>query len=327
MPLISIIIPVFNGEKTIRETIDSVLEQTFTDFELIIINDGSKDQTLRVISSFKDDRITVYSYPNANQAVSRNRGLSHASGEFIAFLDADDLWTPDKLKTQLEALWDNPQAVLVYSWNNLINESGQFLRRGCFVNAVGNVYRKLLLTNFLENGSNPLIRRQALREVGGFEATLTPAEDWDMYLRLAAHYPFVVIPSPQVLYRVSSQSASTHVSKMEAACLKVIERALKEAPESMQYLRPLSLGNLYKTLVYKSLEGFPTRHRSCMAIRYLRLAVWNDPSLLRAGIFLKTVFRILSTMLLPHHQARMFLNRFRNILDTTTIFGYLQLEP
>ena len=91
MPLISVIIPVYNGEITIKETIDSVLTQTFLDFELIVINDGSQDLTLKIVSSILDPRLKVFSYPNAGLAATRNRGISHASGEYISFIDADDL--------------------------------------------------------------------------------------------------------------------------------------------------------------------------------------------------------------------------------------------
>ncbi|NES72852.1 MAG: glycosyltransferase family 2 protein, partial [Okeania sp. SIO2D1] len=110
MTLISVIIPVYNGEKTIRDTINSVLKQSFADFELIIINDGSTDSTLEVINSFQDHRLKVFSYPNAGQGASRNRGIELAKGEYISFIDADDMWTSDKLEKQLQALQDNPQA-------------------------------------------------------------------------------------------------------------------------------------------------------------------------------------------------------------------------
>ncbi|MGA9380619.1 MAG: glycosyltransferase family A protein, partial [Phormidium sp.] len=126
MPLISVIIPAFNSEKTIRETIESVLHQTFSDFELIVINDGSTDAILEIVTSIKDPRIKVFSYPNTGVAASRNRGFSHSCGEFIAFLDADDLWTADKLEAQLKALQENPQAAVAYSWMDNIDESGKF---------------------------------------------------------------------------------------------------------------------------------------------------------------------------------------------------------
>jgi glycosyltransferase involved in cell wall biosynthesis len=113
MPLISVVIPVYNGEKTIQETIKSVLNQTFQSLELIIVNDGSNDETLKVISIIKDPRIKVFSYPNAGLSASRNRGLAHATGEYISFIDADDLWTPDKLEAQLKVLQENPKRLLL----------------------------------------------------------------------------------------------------------------------------------------------------------------------------------------------------------------------
>src|SRR5919199_2876382 len=236
MPLISVIIPVYNGEKTIRETLESLLNQTFTDFEVLVINDGSQDATLDIVSSIKDPRFKVFSYPNAGPSASRNRGVAMASGEYISFLDADDLWTPDKLEAQLKALQTHPEAALAYSWTDFINESNQFLRRGSYINVTGDVYKHLLLTDFLENGSNPLVRKKALEEVGEFDESLTHGEDWDMWLRLAVHYPFVAVPSPQILYRVYAHSSSFNISKLEAGCLQVINRAFAQAPETLQPL-------------------------------------------------------------------------------------------
>ncbi|WP_329607065.1 glycosyltransferase family A protein [Planktothrix agardhii] len=103
MPLISVIIPAYNAEKTIQETIYSVLKQTWQDFELIVINDGSQDATLEVLSSIQDPRLRILSYSNAGLASSRNRGITEATGEYISFMDADDLWTPDKLEAQFQA--------------------------------------------------------------------------------------------------------------------------------------------------------------------------------------------------------------------------------
>jgi glycosyltransferase involved in cell wall biosynthesis len=102
MPTISVIIPVYNGEKTIKQTVESVLNQTFRDFELLIINDGSQDATLEIIQAINDERIQVFSYQNSGVSASRNRALTKAKGEFISFIDADDLWTPNKLELQLK---------------------------------------------------------------------------------------------------------------------------------------------------------------------------------------------------------------------------------
>ena len=237
MPLISVIIPVYNAEATIKETIDSVLNQTFTDLELLVINDGSKDSSLSIISNIKDSRLKVFSYKNAGVAISRNRGIKKAGGKFIAFLDADDLWTSDKLEAQLKALQSNPKAAVAYSWVDYINEFGEFLHNGNHTTINGNAYKQLLVENVLENGSNPLIRRDALIKVGGFNQSLTPAEDWDMWLRLASQYDFVTVPDAYVLYRMSFSSVSTNVVEMEKACLKFIEKSFNSAPKSLQYLK------------------------------------------------------------------------------------------
>ena len=104
MPLISVIIPVYNGETTIQATIDSVLQQTFPDFELIVINDASTDETLAKVGQYTDTRLRFFTCSHQGASASRNQGLNYSIGEYIAFLDADDLWTPDKLEAQFRAL-------------------------------------------------------------------------------------------------------------------------------------------------------------------------------------------------------------------------------
>ena len=104
MPRVSVVIPTFNAESTITETVESVLSQSFTDFELLVINDGSTDDTLSQLAEIKDSRLRILSFPNGGVAASRNRGIEHSTGAYIAFLDADDIWARDKLKEQLMAL-------------------------------------------------------------------------------------------------------------------------------------------------------------------------------------------------------------------------------
>ncbi|BAY97878.1 glycosyl transferase family protein [Tolypothrix tenuis PCC 7101] len=322
---ISVIIPVYNSENTIAQTINSVLQQTFTNFELIVINDGSLDSTLEIISKINDDRLKIFSFDNAGANVSRNRGLKYAVGEFVSFLDADDLWTPDKLESQFQALQANPQAAVAYSWTNCIDEKSQFLRRGTYISATGNVYANLLLLNFLENGSNPLIRRDALNIVGGFDESLNAAQDWDIYLRLAAHYAFVAVPSPQILYRISSNSMSTNVLKLEAASLTVIERAFKKAPQSIQYSKKHSLANLYKYLLFKTLEGLPERKRTLTALRFFGKAIINDMYLLKSPTLIKVLLNIISTAMLPRNLALFLFYKFPKIFNIVTILGYMKL--
>ncbi len=281
MSLISVVIPAFNGEKTIEATIQSVLQQTYSNFEIIVINDGSEDRTLELIKQINDSRLKVFSYTNAGLAASRNRGIKNAKGEFIAFLDADDLWTKDKLEKQLEALQNNPQAAVAYSWTDYIDEADNFLYPGCHIIANKNIYEQLLVKNILENGSNPLIRSSALVEIGGFDESLSKAEDWDLYLRLAAKYQFITVPSPQILYRLSANSMSASVWEQETQCLVVIERAFNQAPETLQHLRKNTLARLYEYLMFRILASKPTRQQFFQAAQYFWQMVRYDPSVLR----------------------------------------------
>ncbi len=308
MPIISVIIPVYNGQKTIKETIESVLNQTFTDFEIIVINDGSQDATLAIVNSINDSRIKVFAFPNAGVSASRNRGLDKAQGEFVAFLDADDLWTKDKLKEQLKALQANPQAALAYSWTNWIDEFGQFLRPGGHITVNGKAYDKLLVRDFIESGSNPLIRKQALDKVGVFDGSITHGEDWEMWLRIAVCYEFVAVQSPQILYRISPKSASFDILKMEVGSLQIIERFFAQAPE-LAHLKRKTLASRYKYLTFKALEGNLEPKNGLMAARFLVETLKNDLSLLgQTKLMLIVLIKIAIAILLPPQMNLKLLN-------------------
>ncbi|MHC5615217.1 MAG: glycosyltransferase [Nostoc sp.] len=308
MSHISVIIPSYNSEKTIKKTIESVLNQTFSDLELIVINDGSKDSTLEIISNFKDSRIKVFSFENSGGNISRNRGLKYAVGKFVSFLDADDIWTADKLASQLQALQKNLGAKVAYSWTDYIDENGEILLSGTHITVNGNVYEKLLVSNFLENGSNPLIYREALIELGGFDESLNAAQDWDMWLRLASKFDFVCVPSVQILYRMSSNSVSSNLVRQEKSCLQVLKRAYKERPSlrdapSLSTLKNswnLSLANLYKYLTCKALQKPFNRQRGLAAARFMCKYFLNDPSRLQnINLTLKLLLKIIIILTLP----------------------------
>lgn len=245
MPTISIIIPAYNAEKTLLETINSVQKQTFSDFELIVINDGSTDRTLEILQSVEYERLQVFSYENGGLPTARNRGIGRSIGEFIAFLDADDLWAPDKLELQLAALQAHPKAGLAYSWTYNMSETGELLYP-VEPSFSGRVYANLLLWNFLSNGSNPLIRKRAIDSIGKFCPELKSAEDWDYWLRLAVNWDFVLVPKHQVFYRRSASSMSSKLNTMKQESLLTLERAFESAPLALQYLKNQSLSNIYQ---------------------------------------------------------------------------------
>lgn len=319
MPTISVVIPVYNGAKTILETVNSVLNQTFADLEVIVVDDGSQDETIEVLSKILDSRLQVIQGAHAGANAARNRGLHHSSGEFVSFLDADDLWTPNKLEAQLQALRSHPEAAVAYSWTDRIDEQGNYLRRGGYLSVSGNVLAEMLIVNLIESGSNPLILREAAIAVGGFDESLAACQDWDMWLRLALHYQFVAVSEVQVLYRLSTNSISANVLTLEAACRKVIDRAFAQAPESLQHLKKYSLGNIYKYLTFKAFECYPDRLKSLAAARFLGYVLINDPAVRRTEVVRKVMRNIRITLLLPKQQAWAILSRHQEDTDLTQL--------
>jgi glycosyltransferase involved in cell wall biosynthesis len=339
MPKISVIIPVYNGAKTIKKTIQSVLDQTFQDLELIIIDDGSTDQTLPVIEEISDSKIKIYSYPNAGVSNARNQGINHAQGEYISFIDADDLWTPDKLELQYQALVNHPSAKVAYSWMDWIDEDDRFLRPAARMSLEGNIYANLLIIDFIGCGSNPLILKDSLLEVGGFDPHLRGGEDWDLWIRLAARYGFVCVRSPQILYRQVATSVSKDISLMEKDCLRVIAKSFQTAPINLQHLKSYALGNLYKGMLYRSLldnlpdnlpDGLsetPDRSKIFIVLKYFYQSIRNDPSFLKAKVVGKIVLRLLLIFLFPRQVQRAILNKFRCLRNVDAIHGYMQISP
>lgn len=254
MPIVSVIIPAYNAEKTILATLESVQKQTFSDIEVIVIDDGSTDRTVELTDTVQDSRVKVFSYQNSGVSVARNRGIECAIGDFITFIDADDLWTSDKLQLQLEALQKNPDAGVSYSWTTFIDEKGNVLYKQEPVFHEGNVYLQLLVENFILNGSNVLIRRQFVESVGGFQALLKYAEDWEFYIRLSTLCTFVLVPKHQVIYLRSSHSATSKVDVMEKEIVSQVTKVFQTLPLELQPLKNRSLAYAYRYFAQQHLS-------------------------------------------------------------------------
>ncbi|MBT9315559.1 glycosyltransferase family 2 protein [Leptothoe spongobia] len=283
MPIISVIIPAYNSEKTIQESIDSVLTQTFSDFELIIVNDGSTDKTLELVEGIKDPRLRILSFENAGAAATRNRGIAKAKGDFIAFLDADDIWTTGKLADQLAAFKHEPSAGLVYSWSDYINFSGDFLcvgKRVITSESIEDTYAKLLVSNFLENGSTPLIRIDILKEVGCFDESLESSQDLDLYLKIAAKYRFVTVPKVQVKYRVTPGSITSKTAENEKKQVEFINKIFAQAPGKYKHLKRQRLSGFYRYLMLRTVEEEVSLKNRLRGLKYLILFVLYRPLIL-----------------------------------------------
>jgi glycosyltransferase involved in cell wall biosynthesis len=246
-PTISVVIPTYNATATVLETIASVQAQTYQNIEILVINDGSTDDLLSCLApTITDARVQIHSYPNGGLPVARNRGIARSTGEYIAFIDADDLWTPDKLARQLQALEANPRAGLAYSWTYFMEADGQRYHTDRPIWFEGDVLKDLLLWNFLCHGSNPLVRRSVIEAVGEFDPSLPSAEDWDYWLRIAAQWEFALVPEPQIYYRQSAGAMSAKVEVMEQAQLEVLDRAFKRAPAALQTYRRQGKAKIYQ---------------------------------------------------------------------------------
>lgn len=326
-PTVSVVIPAYNAERTIAETVNSVLTQTFIDFELIIINDGSTDNTLDVLEQFKDPRIKVFSFENSGPQKSRNRGIKKAQGTFISFIDADDLWKADKLQQQLETLQRNSSASVVYSWCDVIDEQSNFLRRGGYLIRRGDVFVDLLLINFGENGSNFMAYLDAVKAINGFDETIVAGQDRDILLSLASQYEFEVVPKVQVLYRksTSKKSWSSSIDRTRTGIEQVINKHSSGKLELAIY-RQQGLSNSYKHMLFECLNNHPSQRKGFYALNLLRMIIANDQKFLIKKVFVKTLARTLITIALPPKVSSTIIDWWPQLFDITSIYGYLNID-
>ncbi|UBF25208.1 glycosyltransferase family 2 protein [Kovacikia minuta CCNUW1] len=238
-PKVSIIIPAYNAMRYLPETIDSVLAQTFSNFEVLVVDDGSTDAIAEWVLQQTDGRLKLMYQKNQGQAAARNTGIAEAKGEYIAFLDADDLWEASKLEKQVAYLDNHPTVGLVYTWIALADQAGNPTGRIVSSDAAGDVWEEIVEFNMVGCGSTPVIRRHCFDVVGYFVPALSPSEDWDMWIRIAVQFPFGVIREPLVLYRQHPESSSSQCQLMLETSSAVIERAFADAkPEWVDLKSP-----------------------------------------------------------------------------------------
>ena len=276
-PLVSVIMPVHNGETTVGEAVASVLAQTYNALEVIVVDNGSTDCTCDVLAGFHDHRLQISSCPRSGPSASRNLGLSRAAGELVAFIDADDIWLPAKLSAQLEALRAAPEAAVAYCWTDYVDPAGDFVCPDSRPTFHGDVHAALLAHNFIDSGSNIVVRREPLLEAGGFDESLAVVEDWDLYIRLAARYRFACVPTALVHYRQSPTSLTNRISLMEECFLRVVERSFAAAPEELQHLKPHSMSTFYHYLAGKATYDCPSRDNGLAALRFFVHAARHRP--------------------------------------------------
>jgi glycosyltransferase involved in cell wall biosynthesis len=254
MPKVSVIIPSYNAMSYLPKTLESVLNQTFRDFEVLIINDGSLDNIVQWASELVDDRVKLISQKNQGLAGARNTGVAHAKGEYIAFLDADDLWEPTKLEKQIRRLDDDPTVGVVHTWTFLVDPESRRTGKILTSHAEGNVWQQIVENNPIVV-SSVMVRSSCLEDIGEFDRELRYCEDVDMWLRLASRYSFAVVKEPLTSYRLHPGTLSTHCQGVLESNRIVIERAFQSVPTELLYLRNRAYGKQNLYLAWRSLNN------------------------------------------------------------------------
>jgi glycosyltransferase involved in cell wall biosynthesis len=244
-PTVSVIIPVYNVEAFIADTLDSVLRQTFQDFEVIVVDDESPDGSVELVKQFQDPRIRLIHQKNRGLAGARNAGIRVAKGQFLAFLDSDDMWRPEKLEKHIQHLKASPDVGVSYSRSEFMDEQSRPLGTYIMSRLRNITAQELLLTNPVGNGSAPVIRREVLdeiayppvvhgqRELWYFDETFRRAEDIECWARIAlqTRWKFEGLPEPLTWYRVNTRSLSGNFGQQHEAMLAVLQKISQYAPD------------------------------------------------------------------------------------------------
>ncbi len=226
IPTVSVIIPTFNRGWVIREAIDSVLNQTFGSFELIVVDDGSTDNTLDILAEYKD-RITLIKQRNRGVSAARNRGMDAASGRFIAFLDSDDLWLPQKLNCQMEFFDSNPDALICQTEETWIRD-GVRVNPGKRHRKVSGMIFEPSLHLCLVSPSAVMIKRSLFEEVGLFDESLPACEDYDMWLRVGYKHPIFLIDTPLIIKRGGHADQLSKNPALDKYRIKALKKILDQ---------------------------------------------------------------------------------------------------
>ena len=213
---VSIIIPTYRRPVFLRQAIESVLSQTFQEFELIVVDDCSGDTTGEVVKSFKDKRIRLIQHrTNKGGSASRNTGIQNAKGRYIAFLDDDDEWLPEKLKLQVKLLDNSPSEVgVVYTgYNQEVIETGEIISQK-WATKTGQLFSALQNKNWVGTTSSVLLRKECFETVGLFDKNLASLQDFDLWIRISRKYEFAAINMPLVVYHVHNKRISTNIKAL-----------------------------------------------------------------------------------------------------------------
>lgn len=273
---VSVIIPTFEYGSFIAEAINSVLAQTYPAAETLIVDDGSTDDTEAVVSEF-GDRVKYIKQENAGVSAARNTGVDNSTGEYIAFLDADDIWKPRKIERQLAKFAEDAEIGLVHcGMREFSEEDGETIRL-YLEGGEGWVANDLLLWEkpiLVGPGGTIIVTRKAFEKVGGFDTDLKVGEDWDFCYRIARKYKVGFVREPLVDYRSHGAAAHRNVDEMARGMGLFYEKAFDTGDESILRLRRRSMGNYHRVLAG---SYFQSGEYAAFA-RHAAKSIWNRPA-------------------------------------------------
>ena len=284
MPQVSVITAAYNHVHFIRQSIESVQNQTFRDFEHIVIDDGSSDGTADVLKSF-GNRITYIRQDNRGTHATLNRAIRESSGAFIALLDSDDAWLPDKLERQMKIFEQFPETGLVYSQAYRIDYQGNFKDTGEPFGKPTIADRATFEGLWRDNPiptPTAIFRRACVEQVGGFNESLKALSDWELWIRISAKWPVVFIPEPLALYRVHATNSWDELfnsGRVYRERLRILGTTVAELSENRQLIAAAFLKMMFRTSY-----ALWYRHDYLQALKYFAFAVRLNPMLLKDGI-------------------------------------------
>jgi len=292
-PLVSVIMAVYNGRRYLREAIDSVLAQTFQDFELIVVDDGSTDATPRILARYKDPRLRVIRQENAGRAVARNRALDEAQGEYIAINDADDVSLPSRLEEQMEFLGHHPEIALLGAHAMMVDEKDRPIWP--VIHPVEHKkIRETLASHMAFVHPTVVFRKSVIPDCGGYRAEFPLAQDYDLALRITERFRCANIGKPLLRYRIHPASATVRKVALQTfysrLARELAEERTRRGKDRLQEGRPLLTGKdeqeLTRLLTSREdrTEGFvrwgriqQTKGRRLSAAAYFLRAIRIDP--------------------------------------------------
>ena len=293
-PAVSIVVPVYNAERYVADTLESLLDQTCSDFEVIIVNDGSTDSSMKICRRFEDPRIRYVEQENRGLSEARNVGIERARGRYLGFIDADDTWQPEKVARHVKHMDSDPDLGLSYSFSSLMDEGGKQLGTLQMEGTVHTRFEDQYVKNVIGNGSNAILRsevftgrdgdRASFPPVNLFDRDLRRAEDLEMWARIASttQWKISCLPEALVNYRINTSGLSANTDLQRKYHLLALSKIAAYAPFQAEVHRNRAVAHLY----WHQARTHSTQRATRLGLRAAKYALRSDWRTINGNHFL-----------------------------------------